>query len=77
MSFSGRLMVKWLASPLTDRGHFDVIGIQHERGRRRTRRDDKEGTMLVDLIVWLIVGGVAGSLLGIALRTSCSRHWQC
>ena len=77
MSFSGRLVVKWLASPLTDRGHFDVIGIQHERGRRRTRRDDKEGTMLVDLIVWLIVGGVAGSLLGIALRTSCSRHWQC
>jgi hypothetical protein len=34
MSFSGRLVVKWLASSLTDPWQFDIIGIQRERGRR-------------------------------------------
>jgi uncharacterized membrane protein YeaQ/YmgE (transglycosylase-associated protein family) len=39
-----------------------------ECGRRWTRRNDREGIMLVDLIVWIIVGGVAGWLAGLIVK---------
>jgi uncharacterized membrane protein YeaQ/YmgE (transglycosylase-associated protein family) len=40
-----------------------------ERGWGRTlRRNDAEETMLVDLIVWLVVGAVAGWLAGLLIK---------